>query len=93
MEENPVRDAVERVRAIADDERRMVAAQELIRDFHSGESDLVDIRSEAARRLRAGDKRRWTYARIAAVCGVVGDHLTQKGRAIVEGSRRKSRSA
>lgn len=69
----------------------MVAAQELMRDYQVGESDLVDIRSEAAKQLRAADRKRWTFARIAVACGGTGDHLTQKGRAIFEGSRRKGR--
>ena len=78
--------AVERVRAIADPESRMVAAQELMRDLHAAEADLVDIRSQAAKVLReTWGKRVWPFRRIAERCGLTGDHLTQRGRVIWEG--------
>lgn len=69
----------------------MAAAQDLMRALHTAEAVLVDIRSEAARVLRARGKRVWPFRRIAERCGLTGDNLTQKGRAIWEGSQRRGR--
>lgn len=81
---------MEQIRAIPDDEIRMRAAHDLIAERLRGVRVLVDIRSEAAKALRAADRRFWVYRRIAEACGLTGEHLKERGLSIVRGYRDSS---
>lgn len=80
-----LRALVERVRAIPDAEKRMIAAHELVKGAGAALVDFSDLRHLAANRLRAEDVKQWSYREIARALGLDSDHARQDAQAIVKG--------